>query len=556
MMGLPILHLQFKIFNMKLYLIIISLFVVEIVHTQVLPQALLVNNNAYPTTISANASFDLTPKNKNFDPPFDLPLPHILSDFTFSFNQNTPYTLQYIVKGKTFTKNYGFGIVTVVNTGIFLAFAPDANLQSNYSNTFINYYISPGEIHRYNRPTFEGNYIVMNTNFGETYQITSTYDGVNFREYINGVLYQTIAKPTNATWQTDPLHLVLGNNIDFSPVVFDEVRFWNKALDANEIANNWNKTLSGSEDGLQVYYTFDNQGYANEANTSIGIIKDKTPNNYNATIAACDRDGTAQNFVTEISSPTNRNDGAFITLDANNLDSYPGNGRGSTYGNNNNKNASIWHDLYSSSNMLFYNSASYDANQLAGPVLNADGGRSLLIQNIYGKTNTTSQISGYDSRSFEVWVKLNSLNNNSIVSIGNPTDYDLFEMAINNSKLLLNVGVNLNSGLSIPSNRNLYTNNWYHLVVTYNPYDADGNFFYLYINGVYDNDYYTAIFSYQTQMNAVVRTAQITTNTNLFIGNSLRPFNGKLGLLKVYNRVLSPTEILNKYNATKSRFRN
>jgi hypothetical protein len=47
---------------------------------------------------------------------------------------------------------------------------------------------------------------------------------------------------------------------------------------------------------------------------------------------------------------------------------------------------------------------------------------------------------------------------------------------------------------------------------------------------------------------------QNTTNTNIYVGNSLRPFNGKLGSLKIYKRVLSATEILNKFNATKSRF--
>lgn len=71
------------------------------------------------------------------------------------------------------------------------------------------------------------------------------------------------------------------------------------------------------------------------------------------------------------------------------------------------------------------------------------------------------------------------------------------------------------------------------------------------INGAIDNDYVrsfcaTDIDTYFFPIN--------TTNTNVYIGNSLRPFNGKLGMLKVYKRVLSATEILNKYNATKARF--
>jgi hypothetical protein len=551
MTGQLILHQLFKIFKMKLNLIFLSLFVVEIIQAQVLPQALIVNNNTYPTTISANASFDLTPKNRNFDPPYDLPLPHILSDFTFSFNQNTPYTLQFLVKGKSFTKNYGFGIVTVVRTGIFLAFAPDANLQDDYSNTFINYFISPGEIHRYNRPTFEENYIVMNTNFGETYQITSTYDGTNFKEYINGVLYQTIAKPTNATWQTDPLHLVLGNNIDFSPVVFDEVRFWNKALDANEITKNWNKTLLGSEEGLQVYYTFDNQGYANELNTRIGFINDKSPNNNKATIAACDRDGTAQNFVTDIGS-SSIPEGEVLTLDANNLDSYPGNGHG--FSGNNSKYAYLWHHPFSLTNLIFYNSLNYNIN--SAPILNADGGRSLIIKNMYGKTNNLSNISARTNRSIETWVKFNDLNNNSVVSMGNEADNDLFEMVADNNKLLLNIGASLSSNLNIKSNRTIATNTWYHVVITWSPnigvkssntYGA----FRIYINGVKENDYFI---SHLDGKDNIDLASFNTTNTNIYVGNSLRSFNGKLGILNVYAIELSANEILNKYNTTKSRF--
>ena len=87
----------------------------------------------------------------------------------------------------------------------------------------------------------------------------------------------------------------------------------------------------------------------------------------------------------------------------------------------------------------------------------------------------------------------------------------------------------------------------------YNPYNANGKFYYLYINGSLDNDYFTALSASQTSIDAIF-TQENTTNTNVYIGNSLRPFNGKLGVLKIYNRELSADEVLNKYNATKSRF--
>ena len=539
MMAQLILLRQYKTFNMKLYFIIVSFLVVGFSNAQVLPQALIVNNNAYPTTISAKASFDLLPVSKNIST--NGPFPSIVSDFTYSFNQNTPYTIQFLVKGKSYSS---------INYSFVLSFAANANLTSDNSNFFINYYIAPGEIHRYNSPSFESNYMIIPNNFSETVQITGTYDGTYFSEYKNGVLVERIAKPAGATWQTAPLRLILGNNNDVTTAQIDEVRFWNKALNADEISNNWNKTLTGFEDGLKLYYNFDNQGYPNENNIAINTIKDNTSNS-KATISASNRNGTSQNFVTDISTPIIKDDSIVLSIDANILDSYPGNDHGTNYGNTNNKSAFIVHDLFTTTNLYFYSNSSYNPSQLAAPILNADGGRSFLINNIYGKTNTASFISGNDRRSFEAWVKFNTLNNNSVVSIGDLANNDLFEMAVNNGKLILSTGTQLNGILNIRSQRTLLTNTWYHIVIVCDFYDPNGQFFYIYIDGAIDNDYIRSIYAsgidpYFFPIN--------TTNTTIKIGNSLRPFNGKLGSLKVYKRVLGPTEILNKYNATKSRF--
>ncbi len=59
MMGPPILHRLFKIFNMKTYCTIVGFFIVYLLNAQaVLPHALLINNNAYPSTITANTAFN------------------------------------------------------------------------------------------------------------------------------------------------------------------------------------------------------------------------------------------------------------------------------------------------------------------------------------------------------------------------------------------------------------------------------------------------------------------------------------------------------------------
>ena len=169
-----------------------------------------------------------------------------------------------------------------------------------------------------------------------------------------------------------------------------------------------------------------------------------------------------------------------------------------------------------------------------------------------------SGISGYNRRTFEAWVKLNSLNNISIVSIGTYTDYNFFDMAVDNGKLLLNIAPNFSSNLNLKSNRTLQTNTWYHLVIVYDPLvdlTVPNNIYSIYINGVLDNDYLTQVIAdaSKTSINPYFNAAS-TTNTNIYIGNSLRPFNGKLGSLKIYKRVLSATEVLSRYNASKSRF--
>ena len=142
------------------------------------------------------------------------------------------------------------------------------------------------------------------------------------------------------------------------------------------------------------------------------------------------------------------------------------------------------------------------------------------------------------------------------MSIGNLANNDLFEMVVNDGKLILNTGADFSSNLNIKSNRTLLANTWYHIVVIYEPYlviSETPKFFNIYINGAFDNDYFTASNANQTSIDAIFSPIN-TTNTNIYIGNSLRPFNGKLGSLKIYNRILSATEILNKYNATKGRF--
>ena len=129
-------------------------------------------------------------------------------------------------------------------------------------------------------------------------------------------------------------------------------------------------------------------------------------------------------------------------------------------------------------------------------------------------------------------------------------------MAVDNGKLLINIGPNFSSKLNVKSNRTLQTNTWYHIVVDYDNSNLPIELvplFTIYINGVIDNNWLSSYLASQTNINPYSQTFT-TDNTSIYIGNSLRSFNGKLGMLNVYKRVLTATEILNRFNVTKSRF--
>jgi hypothetical protein len=84
-------------------------------------------------------------------------------------------------------------------------------------------------------------------------------------------------------------------------------------------------------------------------------------------------------------------------------------------------------------------------------------------------------------------------------------------------------------------------NTWYHIMATHRSSD-DLNV--LYVNGVQENFSFRSI-SYEA--NAVTTVGVFYTAPSLF-------FTGLMGPVKTYNRALSADEVLQNYNATKTRF--
>ncbi len=103
---------------------------------------------------------------------------------------------------------------------------------------------------------------------GTTAQVSATFDGVTARLYVNGVLDNEA--PTTGSWIAwDPdtnLRFGAGNGPSgylrrFQGII-DNVRLWDRALSAAEIACNMADEPSGPIDGLIGAWTFNNGSYA------------------------------------------------------------------------------------------------------------------------------------------------------------------------------------------------------------------------------------------------------------------------------------------------------
>ncbi|NOG84533.1 MAG: PKD domain-containing protein [Planctomycetes bacterium] len=90
--------------------------------------------------------------------------------------------------------------------------------------------------------------------------IAITNDGTTARTYINGV--EQASGPSGGDQIIDRTSLIIGKNLDGSggshfDGLIDDVRIWNVARTATEIANNKDAELTGSESGLVGYWKFD-----------------------------------------------------------------------------------------------------------------------------------------------------------------------------------------------------------------------------------------------------------------------------------------------------------
>jgi len=207
-------------------------------------------------------------------------------------------------------------------------------------------------------------------------------------------------------------------------------------------------------------------------------------------------------------------DGLIVYLDASKPASYPGTG-------------STWYDISGNSNNgTLFNTPTFDTGKQGNLTFNGTN----QYVNIPGNTATLSSMG---RNSGEFWIKVSHIGNRVICEKGA------------NLKMFFQPGNTINdlyfadypSTTSSTKYADIFNNNWNHVVIVAGP-----GFNNIYLNGVLLNQVGLGFGASNSQA------IQLMGRNGGFCQS------GNLGLFRVYNRALSDQEVLQNYNASKSRF--
>jgi len=149
------------------------------------------------------------------------------------------------------------------------------------------------------------------------------------------------------------------------------------------------------------------------------------------------------------------------------------------------------------------------------------------------------------SATHEVWVKLTAPTNGLQQQIFARTNTNAGTFSMTKTSGINVFQMNYRNSINTQNTVILNTapsTNWVHIVITY-----DGSVFNAYINGVLDTTTSTVTGSLNTGGTFAMALAAQSTGTTAFCPC-------RIGLARAYNRALSANEVIQNYNATKSRF--
>jgi len=180
-----------------------------------------------------------------------------------------------------------------------------------------------------------------------------------------------------------------------------------------------------------------------------------------------------------------------------------------------------------------------------GPTFNTGSGGSIVFDGVddYVETINNINISGSQARTFESWVYITQNANKNIMGMGSGTNGTLFDTITWFSGGYLRVighyyGAGFDTISTLPARNTLNINAWNQVTHTY-----DGTTIAIYTNGVFSN---SGNFTLNT----------LNTKATIGAGNfsGYNFLNGRAASFRIYNRALSVDEVLQNYNATKTRY--
>jgi hypothetical protein len=144
-----------------------------------------------------------------------------------------------------------------------------------------------------------------NNKRNQWHHLAATFDGFYMKIYIDGVLAGSQAQAGNITVNSNAL--TIGNQkgqAEYFGGKLDDIRIWNRALTACEIANTMSCELNAiSQNGLAAYYKF-NQGVTNADNTGLVTATDETSNQNDGTLTNFALTGATSNWTDGIATGT------------------------------------------------------------------------------------------------------------------------------------------------------------------------------------------------------------------------------------------------------------
>ena len=211
--------------------------------------------------------------------------------------------------------------------------------------------------------------------------------------------------------------------------------------------------------------------------------------------------------------------GLVLALDAADKNSYPGTGTN-------------WYDLISNANT---------GTLTNGPTFSSANGGSIVFDgtNDYVSGTTSGLVSSVIS--MDVWFNVNSSKTYSALMGSNATEK--YEMLIKSGGA---IEVSLSTNNYMQYNNILSLNTWTNIVVT----AVSGTQWKMYKNGVYLGSPTSSAGTWQVSGTSI---------SNFDLGrirNDVATFaySGNISTVKIYNRELTASEVLQNYNATKTRF--